>query len=650
VVGKFVKETVIKADWSGVKSKKSKTAKVVDGHCPARDWQKDAFKLLKDERYMILNAPTGSGKSWEMCLLSAHKMELDKKLRTIITVPQTIIGNGFLDAHIILPDNRKKIHWKPKYNLCGDQTASTVESLIGFLRSKASKSSDVSERALVCTHATLLLAYRSLAASNELRLLDDVVVWIDEAHHVKNVDMANIEDEAISNGIGELTKHLLDESKKNVHVGLATASFFRGDRCTLLTDAMTERFVRFNLPYDVYLSGMEHLKSFSFSFVMGDSDYMRSIEKLLPTHVVGRKSIIHFPHPMHRHARGDKHQDVADFKTMLKRFGGEGEVETSDGVTIIGDEGSAYKCLDLVDATNRDAKKTFTQAINDDRAALDAILAISMFKEGANWVFADQAIIVGHRDSLVDVVQMVGRLFRDCPGKEHVDVVMVLPWSLDQSDREKFRENLNDYLKAVYALMILEDVLTPPKIRDPKSKRRGAESGGFRVQRFQELVPDENKRIALLREGGMTMAQMIDESEVMPSSEEFIEGVRKTMESNGVPKRKSSEVAECVYARHAIQTLKSKGYDVRDISIDLIESVNPVEHLVDFINRNCGPATFRDFRLAMSEDGTLPMPWHIQKRLANEAFLRGEVEESLEDGMRHARECNERFVFAGGAA
>ena len=50
----------------------------------------EAFDRLKDATHMILNAPMGSGKSWEMCLLSSHKMAADPKTKDWwkITEPQ----------------------------------------------------------------------------------------------------------------------------------------------------------------------------------------------------------------------------------------------------------------------------------------------------------------------------------------------------------------------------------------------------------------------------------------------------------------------------------------------------------------------------------------------------------------------------------
>lgn len=75
-----------------------------DGFFGMRRWQKEAFQSLKDDRFMILNAPMGSGKSWLMCFLSAYKMKQNRTLKTIIAVPQVIIAPGFAEAKLEMPE------------------------------------------------------------------------------------------------------------------------------------------------------------------------------------------------------------------------------------------------------------------------------------------------------------------------------------------------------------------------------------------------------------------------------------------------------------------------------------------------------------------------------------------------------------------
>jgi hypothetical protein len=156
----MINETVRKNAFSLAWERKSPNpVAVVDGFYPMRGWQKKAFDTLCDKPLMILNAPMGSGKSWLMCLLSAYKMRSNSSLRTIIAVPQTIIAPGFADAKLQMPDG-ECLHWHVDHNLCkGGPSKGSVEYVINWL---AQQHQHLNDKVLLCTHATLLKAYKKL--------------------------------------------------------------------------------------------------------------------------------------------------------------------------------------------------------------------------------------------------------------------------------------------------------------------------------------------------------------------------------------------------------------------------------------------------------------------------------------------------------
>src|SRR6202040_3714854 len=90
---------------------------------------------------------------------------------------------------------------------------------------------------------------------------------------------------------------------------------------------------------------------------------------------------------------------------------------------------------------------------------------------GANWRWADREVILGPRGSLNEVIQMVGRLLRDVAGKKQVEVYQLLPFALDQADKGRTRESLNEYLTALLLSMLLENVMDPVLV--PRLKRTG---------------------------------------------------------------------------------------------------------------------------------------------------------------------------------
>jgi len=63
---------------------------------PPRKWQAECFETIAPNNPIsIINAPTGSGKSTMLSMLAYQRTVSDNKKKTIIAVPQTVIGKGF---------------------------------------------------------------------------------------------------------------------------------------------------------------------------------------------------------------------------------------------------------------------------------------------------------------------------------------------------------------------------------------------------------------------------------------------------------------------------------------------------------------------------------------------------------------------------
>ena len=63
---------------------------------PPRRWQAECFETIAPNTPIaIINAPTGSGKSTMLSMLAYQRTVSDNKKKTIIAVPQTVIGKGF---------------------------------------------------------------------------------------------------------------------------------------------------------------------------------------------------------------------------------------------------------------------------------------------------------------------------------------------------------------------------------------------------------------------------------------------------------------------------------------------------------------------------------------------------------------------------
>lgn len=594
---KIVTQTMIDRKWDGGKS--STKEEVVDGFHGMRPWQKRAFALLKDRDYMTMNAPMGSGKSWEICLLSSYKMKQDAKLRTIIAVPQGIIGNGFKKADILLPDG-EKLHWEPKHWLCdGNGSRKNTDYVIAWLKSKPA---ELADRVVVCTHSTILNVYKRLKETKKLALLKNLMLWIDEAHHVRNTKADAKKKLVFSNGIGGLVAHAV-KSNGSIKVGLATATFFRGDCCTLLTDEMVPRFTRFSLAFDEHLGDMEYLRSFTYKFLLCGPDYTKAMVNVFRDYK--GKFIIHIPSPNSNHSTGPgrKYEEVAAIAAAFKKAYGGRESEPSPGLTVLKGKTGEFKILDLVDENDRDAKKEFTQTINESRESLDAIIALGMCKEGFDWVHADRSVIVGSRGSLVDVIQTIGRLFRDTPGKDHVEVIQMLPFSFDQLDKEKHREELNNYMKCVYGSMILEDMIDPIKIKGPSAKRPGGETEGEGgVSLLSILVPDESERIAIKHEVGKRIVSVQAEADASGADvgwDDFKVTVPPILAEHDIPEEHRESLSEYILTMFARVSAKMKGIDVRKVDYEILHKISPSAGIFDYVSKAFDIESFKELKVAI---------------------------------------------------
>lgn len=559
-----------------------------------REWQEEAFDLLKSVDHMILNAPMGSGKSWLICLLSAYKMKLNDKIRCIIAVPQTIIANGFTEANLLMPDG-EKLHWIAQHDLCFEQPSEgTIAYVIKWLKGPYGFFGD---RVLLCSHATLVAVYKRLKETNQYNLLSNLLLWIDEAHHLKNTSVEGFENAVVSNGIGELVTYA--QNQPTIQIGLATASFFRGDRLSLLTELMEKKFFRYNLPYDRYLASMEHLQSFSFDFLLCGPDYTKAIEKIIKSRK--GKDIIYIPAVNSRHSTGNKYEESLSIIKKYKKIHGGKIVNSIDGLTSLICKNNEFKICDLVNEDKRSEKKDYISGINN-KDDLDAIIALGMFKEGANWIWADRSIIVGPRTSLVDVIQMIGRLFRDADSKKTVEVIQLLPFSLDQQNEEEFKLNLNNYLKAIYASLILENILHPVQIKMKEEKLEKDKTGKVKESEdlLGEMLPDDSKQLSLIEDVSNGLLRIVSESkETIVLWDEYQKIIPIVLKEYGITDH-VEEISKQIWGMFARQTLRMEGINVDDIDFNILQQTSPLDCILKYTSGNCDINTFTALRNAIN--------------------------------------------------
>ena len=584
----------VSVGWNGVDVSLQTVSS--DGYHSLRVWQNNCYNQLTNKQFRIINAPTGSGKSYMMTLLSAEDMDNNSKLRTIIAVPQTVIAAGFKDQKVLLP-NGKKIYWIAGNDLCNDNpTNGTTKGLIKFIEGPNGTHSD---RIALCTHATLLAVYKTLKKTNRLHLLNNLNVWIDESHHVMNVDLEDVPDATLSNGIGEVITYLLKIKSNNV--GLATASFFRGDRCSLLTEKQEKDFVRFNLPYDEYLKNMKYMKSFSINFVLCGADWTKTIGEVISEKRC--KDIIYIPHPMSVNSTGDKYKESDLIIDTYNKMHG-GKRKDICPLTTVGKVKAPFNILNYVDGDFLKEKNEFVNSLKKRPSKdLDAIITLGRFKEGADWVHANRGIVIGARESLVEMLQIIGRFFRDTPGKEHVEINILLPFSIDQiKDEDELKNNLNNYLKAIYSCLILENIFDPIKIKMPVTSQSGSTTGSVRQNYLSEMLPDESKRIALIDDIGNELIKISTDAKESGKTiriwDEYEKVINDILTDHGIDSHQE-EIAQEIWAMFTRKTVKLKGMSIDVIDFDILKNVDPLDSIFDYTSGICGIDTFQKLRDAL---------------------------------------------------
>ncbi|MEE4539805.1 MAG: DEAD/DEAH box helicase [Erythrobacter sp.] len=418
-----------------------------------RPMQAQAYEK-RGEQYLLIKSPPASGKSRALMFIALDKLANQNVRQAIICVPERSIGASFGSEPLSKFGFFTDWNVAPQWNLCNTPGAddpkvakSKVKAVGEFLASD--------ERVLVCTHATFRFAFDELGPE----AFDDRLVAIDEFHHV-SADAGN--------RLGAQLAQLIGRDK--AHVVAMTGSYFRGDAIPVLAPEDEARFETVTYTYYQQLNGYEYLKTLDigYSFYMGP--YTEKISALLDPTV---KTIVHIPSVNSRESLKDKHREAEDIMNHLGDWQG---IDPETGFHLIKTSaGSVIKVADLVDDDSAKRDRVVgalkSPKAREDRDFVDIIIALGMAKEGFDWIWCEHALTVGYRSSLTEIIQIIGRATRDAPGKIRARFTNLI--AEPAADDPLVVDAINDYLKAIAASLLMEQVLAPrfdftPKDAGPK--------------------------------------------------------------------------------------------------------------------------------------------------------------------------------------
>lgn len=540
--------------------------------------QPKVFKALRNKQHVILNAPTGWGKSIVIIFLCLWKLIRHPELRCIIAVPQNVIASGFLRerSFSLL---RMTDDWFVGHNLINK--AGTCSRMVKFLKGPHGF---FQGRILLCAHPTLQAVYQG-NKRHWRRLFNNTILWIDEAHHVKNARV-NGRKETRSNVLGELVRKLVT-SDLNVHVGLATATFMRGDMRHILSEDMEDLFVRRDIPYDQFFKLHKPINHFSFSIVC--ADYLKGIGELFRQRVC--PTIIYLPKRQSQYATKCKHTEVRRIirqiaKTLRVKARRDGDL------WMVG----SLKVLDLV---KKEGRKNRVEDLMKNKDYCDIIIALDMCKEGFDWPAVQRSIIIGERHSVPEMIQMIGRLFRWSKEKTHAEVFQLLPAIV--KNPAKFQKQRNRCLTVVFAVMLLEDILIPSF----HSGRKGGAGAGQRLAHFFSDTDTWLSAAAAYYE----LAGEMDWEESLRHMPSFLNRF-------GIADKDQLAVWKLMWARFALQTRRQQGLKL-DVDFNVLKHTSIKDGVLELTSGLLDDRDFTEWRGRL--DRLTPERWvPIAEKLGEE--------------------------------
>lgn len=552
-----------------------------------REMQARAFEK-RNSQHLLIKSPPASGKSRALMFIALDKLLKQGVKKVVVAVPERSIGASFKDTN--LTDYGFYADWKvnKKYNLTLEGSEkSKVKAFVEFMNSN--------EEIIIATHSTFRHAYEKL----DDKLFDNVLVAIDEFHHVSSED---------SSVLGTALKNIIRNT--SAHIVAMTGSYFRGDSISILEEIDEDKFDKVTYSYYEQLDGYEYLKSFSINYSFYKGSYLDSLHEVLDTN---KKTIIHIPNVNSRESTKDKHEEVEKIFDIIGEYE---EYDEENSIHLIRTtDGRLLKVADLVEDNPLVRSKISKYLANiSDVDDMDIIIALGMAKEGFDWPYCEHALTIGYRSSLTEIVQIIGRCTRDSSNKNHAKFtnLIVSP----DAENDEINSTVNTFLKAISASLLMESVLKPDVHFRPRKgdDEKGTSGTGVFIsglkdpstQKVKDIVEKDlaDLRATILSDNDIQKA--MTQTDVKVVNDILIPKVIQTK----YPKLTNDEIKEVadhvivdmglksgtfVKAKDGAEFLKfgNKLVKVDELSIDLIRQVCPFQEAYKVMSKNLDVPTLK---------------------------------------------------------
>ena len=551
-----------------------------------REMQARAYDA-RINQYLLIKAPPASGKSRALMFIGLDKLKQQGLKRLIVAVPEMSIGSSFKNTP--LSDFGFFTDWviEDRNNLCiagGDQTK--VVAVKRFMESD--------DEILVCTHATLRFAFEAL----DIQTFQDCALAIDEFHHVSASEDSRL---------GKLIDQMMKET--NAHIVAMTGSYFRGDTVPILLPEDEALFTKVTYTYYEQLNGYEHLKTLGIGYHFYKGRYIDALPEVLD---VSKKTIIHIPNVNSSESTKKKYAEV---DRILDVIGTVLYTDSETGIIHIEchKDQRIIKVANLVEDDSRHRVKVQDYLRNirsgDD---MNIIIALGMAKEGFDWPWCEHVLTIGYRSSMTEVVQIIGRTTRDCPGKSHAQFTNLI--SQPDAADEDVHNSVNNMLKAITVSLLMEQILAPSITFKPRGSTNIEDEDSFNIvvvdgasEKVLDILNSGQKEdiLAKLMQRKETkeiisgvkdpevynckdLPAMIKESYPDLSEEEveqlrtgLLQGIVATTSRNNRQKKASEDKPNTQFLK-----LGEHFINIEALNIDLIEQINPFHGAYEVLSKS----------------------------------------------------------------
>ena len=426
--------------------------------------QEKQFQQQKDIKLTLDVSPTGNGKNMKLRAKVLHYLFNNPTGRAIIPCPSVAIASEVAPAGgLKMVLDGVEHYFNPAKSTLNEEVDGSVQRVIDFY-TEPMASASTNNRTLITTHASLVRAYRRLKETNNLFIIKDCLTCLDEWHHVQGdefeEDMNEMdlteeqkqEERETQNWLGQYAVYCINHSETdNISLHGSTATNVRGNRMSILPKELADKLNVYSMTFSEYINEeCEHLRSVSYYF----AHYRKSPKECLDKIFGGddfQKTIAYISHgdPVEKERKVNEYLS-AIAKGKTKKW----MMDDTSITTTIQRGNKTLTGVVLVNDVNRREKYKYIAEAHEGNKPLDFILSLRCFLEGANWKQAVIMVYIGYKKSIVDILQRMGRLTRDCVGKPDVYIFHILPLPFTKKAKNISKKTIAKY-DAFYKTIIL---------------------------------------------------------------------------------------------------------------------------------------------------------------------------------------------------